>query len=269
MYASRVKYDCRCTAHNIIECLSAGDPSIDDVQNAITSLKGWFKYIKQEVSEQLESACVNIKDLCDVVTDLPPHIKGQHEDFIMKYASKFDECKCISMLFIQLNSKWDYLHFDILEHIIIEYRSSMEEVRKIYLGAYQKEIQDFMQYTTLKKFCTVEKMSQHYIEPPPYFVIAVTKHSWEEPTYLYQVDNFRKTFAHRYNLHDCAVSLVCLGLGSVVITMFVPESIRKILEYESGVEEFCAEHSIFHFEVGDVSIYGQVSFSNLVMCHWN
>ena len=244
--------------------LSVGNPSIDDVRNAIRSLRRMFKYLKEEVSEQLELSDVNIEDIRDVVTDLPPPIKEQYEHFIMEHAATFVECQCISMLFIQLNSKWDYLHFDILEHIISECDSSLDEVVMTYLGAYRKEIKDFMTYTTLKKFCTADKTSDRSIEPPQNFVMVVTNHLWGEPTYLYQVDEFRRTFAYKYNLRDCAVSLVCLGLGSVVITMFVPESIWSILKVESGVEEFCAEHSIFYFEVGGVSIYSQVSFSNLV-----
>ena len=224
------------------------------VQANIKQLKDQFKELKRVAQTQLERANTQINDLVEAIYSLPTECRELHRDFLHEYADGFVESRTISAVFRRLDTHtyWGYLNIDILEHIITEFSLPSQGQ----LEDYKELQQQFMEQTTVEEFCEAEGDRQH-IDPPPAFVKLVTQHEWQPPTYLKQVDDFRKKFALKYDLRESAVILVGMRGGSVVITMMVPESVVAMVN--STGTEFFKEHGIVHLQLNGTCVYKQAS----------
>ena len=227
---------------------------IEAVRANIEHLKKLFKTLEDETEMDLENARVHIKHLVKVICSLPTEKKELHQKFLDKFAEGFKDTLTITVVFLKLGTHtyWDYLNTDILEHIITEFSLPSQTQ----LEDYKRQQQQFMKQTTVEDFCEAEGGRRH-IEPPPAFVTLISKHEWEPPTYLKKVDDFRKKFAHQYDLRESAVILVGMRGGSVVITMMVPESVVAMVN--STDTEFFKEHGIVHLQLSGTCVYKQAS----------
>ena len=224
------------------------------VRDNIKQLEDQFKALKRVAQTQLERVNIQINDLVEAIYSLPTESKELHRDFLNEYADRFVESHTISAVFRRLDTHtyWGYLNIDILEHIITEF--SLPSLSQ--LEDYQREQVQFMEQTTVEEFCEAEGDRQH-IEPPPAFVKLISQHEWEPPTYLKKVNDFRKKFARKYDLHESVVILVGIGISSVVITMMVPESVVAMVN--STGTEFFKEHGIIHLQLNGTCVYKQAS----------
>ena len=68
---------------------------------------------------------------------------------------------------------------------------------------------------------------------------------------------FRRKFADYCGLKSCAVMVVGIVEGSIVITMLVPESVESTIR--SLDPEFIEVHSITHIMFKGFAVYSQVS----------
>ena len=227
---------------------------IEAVQAKIRQLRDQFTALEDATETDLENVQVHIRRLVKVICSLPTAKKELHQDFLIKFAEEFKDSDTISVVFFKLDTHkyWDYLNTDILEHIITHFSLPC----KAQLGAYKAEQQQFMEQTTVEEFCEAEGDRRH-IHPPPASVKVISQHKWEPPTYLKKVDDFRKTFALKYDLRESAVILVGMRGGSVVITMMVRESVVVIVN--STGTEFFREHGIIHLQLNGTCIYKQAS----------
>ena len=212
-----------------------------------------FVSLRTATRQELERAGVSVASLLDTLYDLPTAKKAQHQDFFMKYERHFEDCRSIEGVFRKLNTHWNYLNMDILAHLITKF-----SVRCLYtqLSAYEEELEHFMERTTLREYYEVEADHEE-AEVPEGFIKLVSKHNWEEPIYLKKVDEFRRKLARKYDLHACAVILVSMDIGSVVITMMVPESV--VVMVRSTATEFFKEHGIVHLQLNGTCVYKQAS----------
>ena len=194
-----------------------------------------------------------MKSLLDALYDLPTANKRQHQEFLIKYGNNFGACNSIECVFLFLNLHWNYLHTDILTHIIAKF--SLQSLWT-QLEVYEEQLQSFLEHTTLREYYKVEANNEQK-EAPQGFIELVSKHSWEPPIYLKKIDEFRRKLARKYDLHACAVILVSMDIGSVVITMMVPESVVAMVN--STGTEFFKEHGIVHLQLNGTCVYKQAS----------
>ena len=212
-----------------------------------------FVSLRTATRHELERAGVRVALLLDTLYDLPTAKKDQHREFLMKYERHFEDCRSIEGVFLKLNTYWNYLNMDILANLITKF-----SLKCLYtqLSRYEEELEHFMERTTLREYYEVEA-DQEQKEVPEGFTKLVSKHIWERPIYLKMVDEFRRRFARIYNLHACAVILVSMDIGSVVITMMVPESLVAMVN--STGTEFFKEHGIVHLQLNGTCVYEQAS----------
>ena len=198
----------------------------------------------------LESGNIQVNDLVRTVYCLPAELL---QDFLVKYAKEFRHPDTISKVFFRLSEHkyWDYLNFDILDHIITEFSLPSQTQLK----DYKRQWQQFMEQTTVEEFYEAEE--SQLIHPPPAFVELITQHKWKPPTSLERVDKFRKTFAHKYDLCDSVVILMSAECCLVVITMLVPESVMTMVN-PTGIE-FFKEHAIVHLQLNGTYVYKEAS----------
>ena len=195
---------------------------------------------------ELEKAGIGVESVLDTIFDLPAAQKDLHRDFLMKFEKHFDECQHIRCVFHKLNTYWNYLNGDILAHLITKF-----SIMSLYVhwNEYEKQLEDFLERTILMDYYEIEGYKQKR-KAPQGFIDLVTEHTWKQPIFLKDVDNFRKELAREYDLHTCAVILVSMEIGSVVITMVVPESF--VATVNSTRLEFFMEHSTVHLYLNNV-----------------
>ena len=218
-------------------------------------MKELYKALEDATETYLEEGGVKVEDLVKVIYSLPrTAMRKLHQEFLMKYTKEFKGSDTISEVFLRLDTHeyWGYLNIDILERIITQFSLPSQ----MQLNTYKRRQEQFMEQTTVEEFCEAEGDKQH-IDPPPAFVKHISKHKWKPPTYLKKVDEFRKKFAIKHDLHECAVILVGMRGGSVVITMMVPESVVAMVH--STDTEFFKEHGIVHLQLNGTCVYKQAS----------
>ena len=187
----------------------------------------------------------------DKITSLPANIVEPHREFLRKYNEAFQECSSIHGVFTHLNTHWDYLNYDMLEHIITEFSlHSLDEQ----LEGFKEHRDQFLDDTSLKQFNEAEG-DKRCMKPPPGFKELAIDFKLSRSTPLKKIEEFRRKFAYQYGLRECAIILSGVKLTSVIIILLVPESIVvRPTDYE-----FFHEHNIVCVKHNGIIRYQQVS----------
>ena len=235
---------------------------IEAVKSKIKELIDKFQSLKEATRDQLEKEGIGIRCLVDIITSLPAPRKEPHEEFLVTHTDVLLSCRNIAGVFIYLNMHWEYLNYDILAQIITEFPRRMKEQkflpwRKLIrqLSSYRVQLRRFVEETTLEQFQEADE-DKRFMKPPEGFIELVTLHKWEKPILLKNVVDFRDKFAHKYDLRKCAIFLLSLADGSVIITMLVPKSIEKMIDLTDI--NFFNDNGILQLQLSGVTLYEQV-----------
>ena len=224
-----------------------------NVEQDIKSLRRDFAKLKTAACTAVESMGIGVRKFIDRIVDLPVNLEKRDEEFFIERADVIRKSESVPAVFDRLRFHWDYLHPDIYGHLIDEF--SLTDVSPT-LTNYQRELDLFLDRTLLTEFCKVEGKGES-IDRPANFAVLVTTHLRPPPVYLRDVEVFRRKFAHYCGLKSCAVMVVGIVEGSIVITMLVPESIEStIRSLDPG---FIKVHSITHIMYKVFTVYSQVS----------
>ena len=177
---------------------------ISAVRADISHLDEDFISLRNATREELEKAGVSAESLLDAIYDLPTAKKVQHREFLMKYEKHFSDCENIRSVFRKLSTYWNYMNIDILAHLITKF-----SFRCLYaqLEAYEVKLNHLMEQTTIMEYYEVEG-DKTQIQPPEGFIELVREHNWEQTIYLKGINDFRKKFAHEFDLHTCVLILI-------------------------------------------------------------
>ena len=227
-----------------------------NVEQDIVSLRRHFKNLKTTACMAVEKKGVDVTELIDGIIDLPA-VEEQDNDFFMKRADDIRKSESVPAVFDRLHRHWDYLHPDIYGHLIAEF--SLTDVSPK-LAKYQRELDLFLDITLLTEFYRVEGRRRP-VHPPANFALLVTKHIRPPPVYLRDVEIFRREFADYCGLKRCAVMVVGIVEGSIIITMLVPESVESTIRFLDP--EFIKVHSINHIMFKDFTVCCQVNDNSI------
>lgn len=184
------------------------------------------------------------------ITSLPANIVEPHREFLREYNEAFQECTSISGVFTHLNTHWDYLNYDMLEHIISEFSlHSLDEQ----LQDFKEHRDQFLDDTSLKQFNEAEG-DERYMAPPKGFKKWAMVSKLLPSTSMKRIEMFRRKFAYQHSLRECAIILSGVKLSSVIIIMLVPESVVVT----STDKVLFHKHSIVYVKQNGIIIYQQV-----------
>ena len=169
---------------------------------------------------------------------------AEHKAFLNQKAQKMNRCKSHWELFGQLNLYWNYLSYQLLDHLIKEvslkhqYFTDLEGTTveqcfrdvKSLMNSYKRDMKRFREHTPLKLFCQANEGTID--DPPPGFRKMVAKFNWPITTTLEDVEKFRQLYVRHYNLRDCSMMLNSIRPGTFTVTWFVPLSIIELLKKE-------------------------------------
>lgn len=214
----------------------------------IKALKIKFTNLKNATRRAIEKTQISLNKLIDKVFDLPVVFEDRDEKFFVKNTDYIRKSESVPAVFDRLRFHWDYLHPDIYGHLIEEF--SLTDLSP-QLEAYQSQLDGFLDRTLVTEFSRIERKIPDDDNSKQYSL--VTQHNWSPPVYLREVENFRRTFAHKFDLKSCAAIVVGIMGGSVIITLLVPESMK--LEVTS---EFVKSHCITEIVFRGITVYSQV-----------
>ena len=177
-----------------------------------------------------------------ILTSLDAGDMDEHEVFLRDNIQKLSQCPNHWMLFGELNYYWNYLSYHLLDHLIeevsrtyhllteeenVEHPQSLTDVKR-QMNLYKTDLKEFRKRTPLKLFCQVERVNVQ--DPPPGFRKMVIEFDWPDTTTLEDVEIFRKQYVRHYNLRECALMLNSIGIGTFIVTWFVPSSVVGLLK---------------------------------------
>ena len=198
--------------------------SCEYVQAKIRKFEKNFNTLKKSTKECLEKRGIAVKRVADALTSLPADEVDEHKQFIESHVHAFFQAIDNSELFGILNPNWNYLSYQLLDHLIAEF--DLDEI-KGEMDTYKKNLRQFRKKTPLTLFCQTQK--RRWLGQNPTFHEMVAKFDWPAEVTLEVVEQFRQEYAYHYNLRQCAMMLTEVLPGSFIITWFIPESIVEKL----------------------------------------
>ena len=194
------------------------------VQAKIRKLEKRFNALKKATRICLEKRKISIKQIADALTSMPVDDIEEHKQFLKDNLSVLYHCSDHSELFGALSLNWNYLSYQLLDHLIKEFRLDV----KSEMEAYKKDLQQFREKTPLTLFCKAQKKRR--VKPSEEFHEMVTEFDWPSEVTLEVVEQFREEYAYHYNLRECAMMLALVRPGSFIVTWYIPQSIVKKLK---------------------------------------
>ena len=223
--------------------------SSHEVQQMIMDLNKKFKTLKNNIRKCLEMKKVSVDEVADILTSLSPDDEIHHKMFLESHVRVFATAANHSELFGTMNFHWNYLDPSLLDHLVTEL--DLEKF-KVEMEAYKSDLQKFRMVTPLTLFCRTQKRRK--IKPPAEFQEIVAQFDWPENVTLEDVEKFRQEYASHYNLHEFAMMLAQVHLGSFIITWFIPEAIIEKLKAQFP-REIVKKYFVTKLEIAGTCIY--------------
>ena len=234
--------------------------SVALVKAEIKGFRKRFKSIKQSTIRCLEKCCIAVMTVAYMLTEI--RAVEQHKVFLEKKQEQLSASKNHWELFGKLNLYWNYLAYDLLDQLIEELTEEVNSFRAISedMVGYKSDLRKFRKRTRLRLFCQAQNGSTAGEEPPPGFKRVVVKHKWPKGVTLEYVETFRRRYARKYNLKECALMLGSIIEGSFTVTWFVPVTIVEVLRNGRPLQVY------EEFEVSSVEIAGVCVYQCQVSC---
>ena len=182
--------------------------------------------------------------------------RHEHQEFIDKHLMNVDQKMTLTDLWARLGNYWDFLNFDLLEHVVSRFGS--EDLKKE-MKSYKCDLQPFRNATRLCDFIdcwTVRGQSPPETELKD-FVAKVGRH-WDTCT-LEDLETLKGAITRKFFLPEFVLRLREVKEGCITIIWHVPEQFVEVLQVavESTSSEFFLEQKI-----ETITIDGQECYSS-------
>ena len=169
--------------------------------------------------------------------------KEQHQEFINEHLMKIDPATTFDDLWAKLSKYWNFLNFDLLEHIVSMFG---DENLKTTMEIYKRDLQYFREVTRLCDFIScwpVRGQTPPEIELREF--VAKMNHDWDNCT-LENLDTLKGVITRKFFLPKFALRLQEIKEGCIAITWLIPAPFAKGLQkaVESTSSEFFKEQMI-------------------------
>ena len=223
--------------------------SCEYVKAKIKNFEKRFNDLKKVTRDCLEKRDIAVRRVADALTSLPADDVDEHKQFLESHISAFYQAHDNSELFGILNPNWNYLSYQLLDHLIQEF--DLAEV-KGKMETYKKHLRQFREKTPLTLFCQTQKKRQ--LNQDPKFHEMVAKFDWPAEVTLEVVEQFRQEYAYKYRLRECAMMLTEVRPGSFIITWFIPEALVEKLRVNVP-QAVLMKHSVTELTIAGRCVY--------------
>ena len=169
--------------------------------------------------------------------------KHEHQQFINDHLMKIDPAMTFDDLWAKLNNYWNFLNFDLLEHIVSIFGS--EELKQK-MESYKHDLQSFRKATRVCDFISCWPVRGQ--TPPKKELrkfVAKMKHDWDNCT-LEDLETLRGVITRKFFIPGFAFRLRKIKKGCIAITWLVPAALVQTLQetIETTSSDFFLEHKI-------------------------
>ena len=226
------------------------------IKQHVKQLQDRFVHLAYCTYKELVDKGISVHDVHAWLTALDV-FRREHQEFIKDHLTNIEKGTHLSNLWARLGIYWNFLNFDLLEHLVSGFGS---EDLKRKMESYKCDLQSFRKATRICDFinCWPER-----VEPPPErelreFVAKVGYH-WENCT-LEDLDMLEGVITRKFFLPRFVLHLREIKPGSIAITWLIPVSFVMGLQeaIESANVEFFMEHKI-----ETITIAGQECYPSL------
>ena len=229
---------------------------IGSVETVQTQLKGFhrrFKAIKELTINCLEACKITVLTVVFMLTEI--RALDLHKVFLEEKHRTLRKSEDHLELFILLNFYWDYLAYDLLDQLIEELTEKNKAFESIAgeIAVYKKDLQRFRKRTNLELFCQAVPSTLDD-DPPPGFRKMVFIFDWPKTVTLEDVEVFRRRYACKYNLKECAMILNTIGTGSFTVIWFIPVTVIETLTKKRALD-IIKEFNVTRLEIDGRCIY--------------
>ena len=237
--------------------LSAALLGRQSIKQHVKQLQGRFVHLAYCAYKELVDQGINVHDVHAWLTALDVFRQREHQEFIKDHLTNIEKGTHLSNLWARLGIYWNFLNFDLLEHLVSGFGS--EDLKKK-MESYKFDLQSFRKATRICDFidCWPER-----VEPPPErelreFVVKVG-YCWENCT-LEDLDMLEGVITRKFFLPRFVLQLREIKPGSITVTWLIPVPfVRGLKEaIESTNIEFFMQHKI-----ESITIAGQECYPTL------
>ena len=244
----------------------AYETSVEEVKTEIEVFEDRFDTMKLSTIKCLEKIQISIMAIVYILTSLSAVYMPEHKVFLKKEVQRLNRCQSYWELFGELNLYWNYLSYNLLDHLIKEVslkyqyftdvegktvEQSLIDIKR-QMGLYKRDLKRFREHTPLELFCRAENRITD--DPPPEFRKMVVKFNWPIKASLEDVEIFRQRYVRHYNLRDCAMMLNSIRPGTFTVTWFVPSSVVEVLKKGRPIKVL-KESDVIRIEVAGSCVY--------------
>ena len=225
-------------------CFSAVLQSKQLVEQQVKQLESRFLHLVYCTYVELLDKGVNVDHFYGWLVTLDVSRQCEHQEFI----ETFDKGTDLSDLWKRLGSYWNFLNFDLLEHVVSGFGS--EDLKKK-VKSYESDLQSFRKATRLCDFIACWPVrGQTPPESELREFVAKVDYPWDHCT-LEDLDMFEGVITRKFFLPKFALRLREIKPGSITITWLIPLPFVKGLQeaIESTSSEFFMEHKIETFTI--------------------
>ena len=181
------------------------------------------------------------------LTSLPLFKQYEDKDFLKEEKNRIKKAKDVDEVFEILDPYWNYVDYDLLEHIIKEFGTSdlQEEMRK-----YVAELERYEKKTTVHDFSLATQGK--VVVPAHYRELAIKLDKDPNECTLHDVRQFKKSVENESTLESYTLLFRRVICSSVeIILAFPPEAHAKLSEVFKN-KQFQRKHKVVSEEFGGV-----------------
>ena len=189
-----------------------------------------------------EVAGINVHDVHVWLTSLKVFQQHEHQDFIKDHLMNIEKETHLSNLWARLGTYWNFLNFDLLEHLVSGFGS---EDLKQKMESYKCDLQSFRRATRVCDFIDCWPVQGEAPEADLREFVAKMKQDWNNCT-LEDLDKIKGVITCKFFIPKFALWLRNIKEGCITITWLIPVSYVKALQeaIESTSSEFFTEQKI-------------------------
>ena len=208
-----------CTDDLLVLCVSIGLLDKESVEQHIEQLQCQFRDLVYCTHIALVDNGISVDKLYAWLVALDVSQKHEHQDFIENHLMNIHQDTTFRNLWAKLGKYWDFLNFDLLEHVISKFGS---EDLKHKMKSYKYDLQSFRKSTRLCDFIHCWPMRG---QTPPEtelreFIMKVG-HQWDSCT-LEDLESLKGVITRKFFLPEFTLRLKKLMEGSITITWLIP-----------------------------------------------
>ena len=247
----------------ILHQLSAALLDRRSIKQQVKQLQYRFVHLAYCTYEELVDKGISVHKFHAWLTALDVYRQHEHQEFIKDHLTNIDKETHLNNLWARLGIYWNFLNFDLLEHVVNKFGS---ENLKQNMDSYECDLHSFRRVTRVCDFIDCWPVQGEAPETDLREFVAKMKHDWDNCT-LEDLDKIKGVITCKFFIPKFALWLRDIKEGCIAVTWLIPVPFVKALQeaIETTSCEFFMKQKIEYIIIDGQECYPS-SVRKLVDC---